>query len=230
MMAIKQFKTINDFDQQSAPILYSFRRCPYAIRSRMSLYKSGFIVELREIELKNKPEQMLEASPKGTVPILVLSDGTIFDESIDIMEWALDKSDPDGWLDADEAEMKFLIDRNDNKFKKALDRYKYPGRYLNEDCIGAREVCAEILNDLNNRLKRHQQILSDNIAMADIALFPFIRQCAFVDKEWFNNLPVPRLQQWLQEHLESTLFKTIMMKFKTWSQGDQPTLLRPPRG
>jgi glutathione S-transferase len=146
------------------------------------------------------------------------------------MEWALDKSDPDGWLDADEAEMKFLIDRNDNKFKEALDRYKYPSRYLNEDCIGAREVCTEILNDLNNRLKRHQQILSDNIAMADIALFPFIRQCAFVDKEWFNNLPVPRLQQWLQEHLESTLFKTIMMKFKIWSQGDQPTLLKPPRG
>jgi glutathione S-transferase len=230
MMAIKKYKTINDFDQQNPLILYSFRRCPYAIRSRMSLYKSGFIVELREIELKNKPEQMLETSPKGTVPVLVLSDGTIIDESLDIMEWALDKSDPDGWLDADEAEMKFLIDRNDNKFKEALDRYKYPSRYLNEDCIGAREVCTEILNDLNNRLKRHQQILSDNIAMADIALFPFIRQCAFVDKEWFNNLPVPRLQQWLQEHLESTLFKTIMMKFKIWSQGDQPTLLKPPRG
>lgn len=230
MMAIKKFKPINDFDRQNALILYSFRRCPYAIRSRMSLYKSGFIVELREIELKNKPEQMLEASPKGTVPVLVLSDGTIIDESLDIMEWALDKSDPDNWLDADEAEMKFLIDRNDNKFKEALDRYKYPSRYLNEDCTGAREVCTEILNDLNNRLKRHQQILSDNIAMADIALFPFIRQCAFVDKEWFNNLPVPRLQQWLQEHLESTLFKTIMMKFKIWSQGDQPTLLTPPRG
>jgi glutathione S-transferase len=216
---------MRNFDQRNDLILYSFRRCPYAMRGRMSLYKAGFIVELREIELKNKPEQMLEASPKGTVPVLVLPDGTIIDESLDIMEWALGKNDPDGWLNADKAEMKFLIERNDNKFKQALDRYKYPIRYPNEDCTGAREVCAKILNDLNNRLKKHQQILNNNIAMADIALFPFIRQCAFVDKVWFNNLPVPHLQKWLQEHLDSTLFKAIMMKFKVWSQGDQSTLL-----
>lgn len=216
---------MRNFDQKNDLILYSFRRCPYAMRGRMSLYKAGFIVELREIELKNKPEQMLEASPKGTVPVLVLPDGTIIDESLDIMEWALGKNDPDGWLNADKAEMKFLIERNDNKFKQALDRYKYPRRYPNEDCTGAREVCAKILNDLNNRLKKHQQILNNNIAMADIALFPFIRQCAFVDKVWFNNLPVPHLQKWLQEHLDSTLFKAIMMKFNVWSQGDQSTLL-----
>jgi len=218
---------MRNFDQKNDLILYSFRRCPYAMRSRMSLYKAGFIVELREIELKNKPEPMLKASPKGTVPVLVLPDGTIIDESLDIMKWALGKNDPDGWLNADEAEMKFLIERNDNKFKQALDHYKYPGRYPDKDCTGARDVCAEILIDLNNRLKKHQQILSNNIAMADIALFPFIRQCAFVDKEWFNNLPVPHLQKWLQEHLESILFKAIMMKFKIWSQGDQSTLLKP---
>ncbi len=221
---------MRNFDQKNDLILYSFRRCPYAMRGRMSLYKAGFIVELREIELKNKPEQMLESSPKGTVPVLVLPDGTIIDESLDIMEWALGKNDPDGWLNADEPEMRFLIERNDNKFKQALDHYKYPGRYPDEDYMGARDVCAEILNDLNNRLKKHQQILHNNIAMADIALFPFIRQCAFVDKEWFNNLPVPHLQKWLQEHLESTLFKAIMMKFKIWSQGDQSTLLKPLRG
>lgn len=220
---------MRNFDQKNELILYSFRRCPYAIRGRMGLYKAGFIVELREIELKNKPEQMLKASPKGTVPVLVLPDGTIIDESLDIMKWALGKNDPDSWLNADEAEMKFLIERNDNNFKHALDRYKYPERYPDEDCTGAREVCAEILNDLNNRLKKHQQILNNNIAIVDIALFPFIRQCAFVDKEWFNNLPVPHLQKWLQEHLETTLFKAIMMKFKIWSQGDQPTLLKPPK-
>jgi len=218
---------MHNFDRNYDLILYSFRRCPYAMRSRMSLYKAGLIVELREIELKNKPEQMLKASPKGTVPILMLPDGTVIDESINIMKWALGKNDPDGWLNADEAEMSYLIERNDNNFKHALDRYKYPGRYPDEDCTGARGVCAEILNDLNNRLKKHQQILSNNIAMADIALFPFVRQCAFVDKEWFNNLPIPYLQKWLQEHLEATLFKAIMMKFKIWSQSDQPTLLKP---
>ena len=216
---------MRNFDQRNDLILYSFRRCPYAMRGRMSLYKAGFIVELREVELKNKPKQMLEASPKGTVPVLVLPDGTIIDESLDIMEWALGKNDPDGWLNANKTEMKFLIERNDNNFKHALDRYKYPGRYPNEDCTGSREVCTEILNDLNNRLKEHQYILSNNIAMADIALFPFIRQCAFVDNEWFNNLPFPYLQRWLQEHLESTIFKDIMMKFKVWSQGDKSTLL-----
>ena len=220
---------MRNFDQKNDLILYSFRRCPYAIRGRMSLYKAGFIVELREIEFKNKPEQMLKASPKGTVPVLVLPDGTIIDESLDIMKWALGKNDPDNWLNAGEAEMRFLIERNDNIFKHALDRYKYPGRYPDEDCTEAREVCAEILNDLNNRLKKHQQILNNNIVMADIALFPFIRQCAFVNKEWFNNLPVPHLQKWLQGHLETTLFKAIMMKSKIWSQDDQPILLKPLR-
>lgn len=212
-------------DQKNNLILYSFRRCPYAMRSRMSLYKAGFIVELREIELKNKPEQMLEASPKGTVPILVLPDGSIIDESLDIMEWALGRNDPDGWLNADKTETRFLTDQNDNKFKQALDRYKYPERYPNEDCAGARKVCAEVLNDLNNRLKKHQQLLNNNIAMADIALFPFIRQCASVDTDWFNNLPMPHLQKWLQEHIESTTFRTIMTKFRVWSQGDKSILL-----
>jgi len=218
---------MSNIDPKNNLILYSFRRCPYAIRSRMSLYKAGLIFELREIKLRNKPEQMLEASPKGTVPVLILQNGTIIDESLDIMKWALGKNDPDSWLDADETEMKFLIDRNDNKFKLALDRYKYPQHFPNEDCTGAREVCAEILNDLNIRLEKHQQILSNNIAMADIAIFPFIRQCAFVDEEWFNNLSVPHLQKWLQEHLESTLFKVVMMKFKIWSQGNKPTLFNP---
>lgn len=212
-------------DQKNNLILYSFRRCPYAMRSRMSLYKAGFIVELREIELKNKPEQMLEASPKGTVPILVLPDGSIIDESLDIMEWALGRNDPDGWLNADKTETRFLTDQNDNKFKQALDRYKYPERYPNEDCAEARKVCAEVLNDLNNRLKKHQQLLNNNIAMADIALFPFIRQCASVDTDWFNNLPMPHLQKWLQEHIESTTFRTIMTKFRVWSQGDKSILL-----
>lgn len=217
---------MNDFCRNSKPILYSFRRCPYAIRGRMCLYKAGFTIELREIELKNKPVQMLQASPKGTVPVLILPDGSVIDESLDIMKWALEQRDPDGWLNGDKAEMEFLIDRNDIRFKQALDRYKYPSRYPNEDCTKAREICTEILSELNVRLEKHQQILSNNITIVDIALFPFIRQFAFVDKSWFNNLPVPHLQKWLQEHLDSALFKAIMIKFRIWELDRQPILLK----
>tara|TARA_Y100001936_G_C16079231_1_gene676455 strand:- start:2056 stop:2718 length:663 start_codon:yes stop_codon:yes gene_type:complete len=208
-------------------VLYSFRRCPYAIRSRMSLYKAGCIIELREVNLKNKPEHMLKISPKGTVPILILPKGKVIDESLNIMQWALNKNDPDGWLNADKTEIQFLIERNDNKFKQALDRYKYPNRYPEENCTGARENCTEILNDLNNRLKKHGNILKNTMSIADIALFPFIRQCALVDTEWFYNLPMKYLHNWLQEHLESTIFKSIMIKNKFWSQNDKPILLAP---
>ena len=219
--------TMTNFDYKETLVLYSFRRCPYAIRGRMSLYKAGFIIELREVDLKNKPEQMLKASPKGTVPVLILPKGKVIDESLDIMKWALNKNDPDGWLNTDKTKMQFLIERNDNKFKRALDRYKYPNRYPNENCKGARETCTEILNDLNNRLKKHKNILSNTVSMADIALLPFIRQCALVDTEWFYNLHMPRLHDWLQRHLDSTIFKSIMIKSTVWTRGGKSTLIIP---
>lgn len=220
---------MTDLEQENHLILYSFRRCPYAMRARMGLYKAGLPVELREIELKNKPDEMLDISAKGTVPVLQLPDGTVIDESLDVMEWALAENDPDMWLDADMEQIQFLIDRNDNKFKQALDRYKYPNRYPNEDCSWARDACEETFKDLNERLEKNSQLVAGHITMADIALFPFIRQCANVDRNWFDSLPMPHLQKWLEAHLESALFKAIMVKFKIWTQGDPPVMLVPLR-
>jgi len=213
--------------EEKCPVLYSFRRCPYAIRARMALYKAHITVELREVDLKNKPESMLDISPKGSVPVLVLTDGTVIDESLDIMKWATGQNDPDGWLNADKEIMEFLIDRNDYKFKRALDHYKYPDRYPGEDFSRSRNVCAETLNDLNTRLEQSKYLVTEHITLADIALFPFIRQCAFTDQDWFAALPYPRLQEWLDDYLDSPLFKAIMAKFKAWAPDDPPVLLMP---
>ncbi len=182
----------------------------------MALYKAGKTVELREVDLKSKPAEMLKASPKGSVPVLILPDGTVIDESFDIMKRALEK---------DEMEEVFLIKRNDNEFKKALDRYKYPNRYPDEDCSGAQSTCEDILKDLNDRLEKNKYLRGDQITLTDMALFPFVRQCAFVDKDWFNALPMPHLQKWLEAHLDSALFKAVMEKFEVWEQGAVPVFL-----
>lgn len=208
-------------------ILYSFRRCPYAMRARMALYACGIPVELREVDLKDKPDDMLDISPKGTVPVLELTDGTVYEESLDIMEWALSQDDPQDWTEADAETTEFLISRNDGKFKKALDRYKYPNRYPNEDCDWARDAGEETLKDLNARLEKNGYLVTGKPTWADYAVFPFIRQFANTDRDWFDALPLPALQKWLEEQLESLLFKTIMQKFKPWTPGDPPVILAP---
>jgi len=207
------------------PVLYSFRRCPYAMRARMALVQARQNVELREIALKNKPAAMLEASPKGTVPVLVLPDGTVLEESLEIMNWALSRHDPDGWLKADPVESAFLIQRNDGVFKQALDRYKYPDRLPEADSATARHICEDILKDLERRLQNNDYLMGKTKTLADIALFPFIRQCAFVDRTWYEGLDCPNLQRWLQEHLESLLFQIIMKKRELWTPEALPTLL-----
>lgn len=204
--------------KQKQPVLYSFRRCPYAMRARMALCYAGIAAELREVDLKNKPAAMLEASPKGTVPVLVLPDGTVIDESLDIMYWALGQNDPEGWLAADKEETAFLIERNDGPFKNALDRYKYPNRFPDEDCRPAKDKCEKILKDIDNRLERNGFLLSPHRTLADIALFPFIRQCAFTDKDWFDSLPCPHLQHWLDQNLNSGLFQQVMEKYEVWDE------------
>lgn len=207
--------------EQQVPVLYSFRRCPYAMRARMALCYAGIRVELREVDLKNKPAALLETSPKGTVPVLVLPDGTVIDESLDIMYWALGQNDPDGWLAADKEETAFLIERNDGEFKNALDRYKYPNRFPNEDCRPAKDKCEEILNDLDNRLKQNGFLLSPHSTLADIALFPFIRQCAFTDEDRFDALPYTHLQDWLDQNMKSDLFQEVMKKYEPWNEGKE---------
>lgn len=209
------------------PILYSFRRCPYAMRARLALYYAGITVELREVVLKDKPVSMLQASPKGTVPVLIPSRNKVIDESYDIMHWALSQKDPHQLYITDIEATDALVARNDNEFKKALDRYKYPNRYPDEDCSGARDICEAYFNDLNTRLEKHRYLTDAQIKLADIAIFPFIRQAANVDKYWFESLDVPRLHQWLGEQINSTAFKTIMPKFEPWKPDHTPIFLAP---
>lgn len=204
------------------PILYSFRRCPYAMRGRMGLWSAGITVELREVKLANKPPELIEASPKATVPVLVLRDAqpkpNVLDESVDIMRWALSQNDPEGWLAGDDRE---LLATMDGPFKHHLDRYKYPTRYDDCDPRPHRAAAYDILLALDARLAGQDQLCGPSRTLADIASFPFIRQFANHDRGWFDAQPIPNLQRWLAGHLESELFKSIMPKFAPWKAGGE---------
>lgn len=200
----------------SLPVLYSFRRCPYTMRARMAITKSGIAVELREVVLRDKPQSLIDASPKATVPTLVLPDETVIDESLDIMLWALRQNDPDEWLQND-GEAKKLIAHNDGEFKKALDRFKYPNRYPDEDCSYAQGAVQKTFEELNARLQKTPYLCADVITLADIAIFPFIRQASKVDEAWFRDLGLDSLYKWLDTLLESDLFKSVMKKYKPWT-------------
>tara|TARA_R110002110_G_scaffold122424_2_gene298620 strand:- start:1821 stop:2483 length:663 start_codon:yes stop_codon:yes gene_type:complete len=209
------------------PVLYSFRRCPYAMRARLAIAASGQTCALREVVLRNKPAEMLEASPKATVPVLVFPDGQVIEESDEIMEWALGVSDPDGWLfpalgTADE--MKALIAANDGNFKHHLDRYKYPGRYENVDPLHHRSEGVAFLELLEARLSPAGFLFGDRFSMADAAIAPFVRQFAHVDKDWFDELDLPKVRNWLQGVLDSAIFATVMQKYPAWQTGDEEPL------
>lgn len=192
------------------PILYSYSRCPYAMRARMALVSAGVQCEVHEIDFKKKPAAMLAISPKGTVPVLHLAESAVIEESLDIMRWALAQNDPQNWMVADEA----LIAENDGAFKAALDRYKYPNRFPEEDCSNARAQALAFLEKLNALLETQNHLSGDDVGVVDIAIFPFVRQCANVDRAWFDDLPLAALQKWLAGHLASDLFKHIMKKHK----------------
>ncbi len=179
----------------------------------MGISISGMEVEHREIVLRDKPPEMLAASPKGTVPVLVLPDGRVVDESLDIMRWALAQNDPEGWLKSANDE---LIAANDGPFKQALDRYKYPHRYDLPNGIAQREAAMEHLCVLNERLTAAPYLSGSKRGYCDIALFPFIRQFANTDRDWFDPLPLPALHRWLAEMLASPLFEQIMFKHPVW--------------
>lgn len=190
-------------------LLYSYRRCPYAMRARMALVSADIQCDVVEIDFKNKPQAMLDMSPKGTVPVLQAVDGDVLEESLDIMHWALTQNDSQNLLQigADE-----LIAENDGPFKAALDRYKYPNRFPEESCRDARERAVEFIDQLNARLENTPYLLGDNISIADIAIFPFIRQFSNVDKTWFDSLHYKALQKWLQNNIDSDLFQSIISK------------------
>ncbi len=200
-----------------APILYSFRRCPYAMRARMALWVSGLRWQHREVVLRDKPASMLEISPKATVPVLQAD--RVMDESLEIMRWALGQSDPQGWLDREGAA---LIAHCDGPFKMALDRYKYDTRY-GSDRQAEREVGAAWLRELDARLRNDPFLLGDKAGLCDVSIFPFVRQFANADRPWFDAQDWPGLILWLQSWLDSPAFVAIMVKQAQW-QPDDPVL------
>lgn len=198
------------------PILYSYRRCPYAMRARMALKYAGIKVEHREIALREKPKSMLLASPKGTVPVLCIDDKVI-DQSLDIMQWALNQSDQDHWKKVDEQTADSWIERNDGPFKKLLDQYKYPNRYPELDPEEVLNTAVELmLLPMEVSLQSTQYLLGNQMTWIDIAVFPFIRQFSMVNPSRFEELPLPALRKWLNQHLESELFHSVMDKHPTW--------------
>lgn len=213
--------------------LYSFRRCPYAMRARLGLLFAELQVELREVTLKNKPAQMLAISPKGTVPVLQIFDftlestfestldGTVIEESREIMLWALEQQDPQNLLDAKVlSQANTLIEQNDNEFKHWLDRYKYADRHLEMTQLEYRQQGEVFLQVLEELLTKNKYLLGDDISIADIGIMPFVRQFAHVDRDVFESLPYPYLQHWLQHWLAHPFFLQAMTKFQPWQEGD----------
>ena len=206
------------------PRLYSFRRCPYAMRARLGLLFAELKVELREVVLKNKPAQMLAISPKGTVPVLELagddsSARRVIEESREILEWALRQNDPHGLLNVNLVSANTLIDQNDNEFKHWLDRYKYADRHPEFTQSEYRQQGEVFLRVLEQLLAKNKYLLGGNVSIADIGIMPFVRQFAHVDQEVFYSLPYPHLQQWLNDWLEHSIFQQVMIKFQPWEEG-----------
>ena len=202
-------------------ILYSFRRCPYAMRGRMGLKVSGLDYEHREIILRDKPQEMLDASPKGTVPVFIKDDGKVIEESLDLLNWALSQNDPLGWMDCNIEDAQILIAANDTDFKHHLDRYKYASRYSDNAKRGDidmshRKEAEKHIQNLEDILVKNPYLLGDKQTIADIAIFPFMRQFSNVEPEWWAVAPYPKTRDWLTRHTESELFKSIMTKYPLW--------------
>jgi len=229
------------------PILYSLRNCPYAMRARLAIFKSKLAVELRDVVLSDKPEEMLVASPKGTVPILVLASvenstpqldsAQVIDESLDIMLWALGESDPHNLLRAKAldslmnssdtkssttlADMLSLITMFDSEFKSALEAYKSAKRYHDTSVQDCRHQCELFIQQLEQRLSNHQYLMDESESLADIALLPFIRQFARVERQWYLQSPYPQLKRWLNHYLQSAMFTKVMAQYPLWAEGQK---------
>ncbi|MGS0676366.1 glutathione S-transferase [Shewanella sp. 0m-4] len=202
------------------PVLYSLRNCPYAMRARLAIYASRQQVELRDLVLSNKPLELLQASPKGTVPVLVQADGKVIEQSLEVMLWALTLSDPDDHLDnADPQaldEMLALITVFDTEFKVCLEKYRCSKRYHEASLIEDREACETYLKGLEQRLTQHKYLISDSPSLVDLALLPFIRQFARVERQWYRQSPYPNLRDWLNSYLQSRMFSKVMTQHPLW--------------
>jgi len=190
------------------------------MRAHMALKQTGIKVELREVKLSDMPAEALALSPEATVPILALPDGTVFTESWDIVKWALAQNDPGQWLgDNNEHSLdaEILIETNDFSFKEDLDRYKYADRFPEYSAEHYRTACEEFIEELEEMLSENHYLLADQLSLADIGVFPFVRQFSMVNKEWFDNTPYPKVQNWLQHLINSELFQVIFYKHQAWN-------------
>ena len=207
-------------DISTLPILYSLRQCPYAMRARLGILLADQQVILRDIIMKNKPDEMLASSPKATVPVLVLSHGQVIDESLDIMLWALKQSDPNQLLNNEQSEslslMLSLIERSDNEFVNALKKYKAAARYHDPQEVDLRQQCDPFLQEIEGSLTQHAYIMGESPSLVDYATLPFIRQFSRVDKKWFVTSPYPQLHRWLEVHYQNPLFSKAMKKYPQW--------------
>jgi len=203
-------------------VLYSFRRCPYAMRARMALLVSDVTVELREVALRAKPAELVAASPKATVPVLVTDEGAVIDESLAITRWALGQHDPEDWLAGDDVD---LVATFDGAFKLHLDRYKYPDRH-GADPIEHRQAGLSLLGLLEARLTSSANLVRETRSLADIAIMPFVRQFAAVDPPWFDAQPIPAVRAWLARHVGSALFDQAMRRTRPWKPGDAAIMLQ----
>jgi glutathione S-transferase len=209
------------------PVLYSFRRCPYAIRTRLGLAASGQTCELREVVLANKPAELLQASGKATVPVLVLPSAQVIDQSLDIMLWALQRNDPHHWLPQEDADIQSalqLVAQCDGVFKFHLDRYKYPTRFGLANGLEHRSAGAEFLKQLNTRLLTTQHLCGSHFSLADAAIAPFVRQFAHTNPTWFAEQMWSALQLWLGAFEASKAFHQVMQKYAPWAAGQPPVL------
>ena len=218
----------------NAPILYSLRNCPFAMRARIALFKAKQTVELRDVKLSDKPSEMLTVSPKGTVPILVLSNGKVIDESLEIMIWALMQHDPNNLLLSNKTEnkaennrdlhkkMMVLINQFDDEFKACLEQYKCAKRYHETNIIDYRMACEGYIQQLETALTQHRFIMSNNESLVDLAILPFIRQFARVERQWYLTSPYPHLKKWLDQYLQSVMFTKVMAKYPRWFNHLEP--------
>ena len=198
------------------PVLYTFRRCPYAMRARISMYYSKINYEHREILLKDRPKKLYNLSPKGTVPVLNLPDGKVIDESLDIMKWSMSINDSDSWFVNNISDQLNAIKTNDYHFKKWLDKYKYHDRYPEFPVQYYRDECEVILKSFEKKLEKGEYLFCQKISLGDMAILPFIRQFANVDIIWFNE-SFTNLSKWMDELIESEIFQSMMKKYEIWN-------------
>ena len=213
---------------QDSPILYSLRRCPYAMRARLGILLANQQVLIREIVTKDKPEELLECSPKGTVPVLVLPDGKVIEQSLDVMMWALQQNDPQDLLRSSNPSLSEqihqLIQHNDNEFIGHLEKYRASVRYRNDDIEQRRNLCEVFITELEGKLAQHDYSFGDSPSLADFAVMPFVSQFVRVEKKWFLQSEYQNVGRWLRSHIESKLYTQVMKQYPLWNDTKQDCL------